>query len=220
MSWLNDINWDQLVTALNETVFMSLVSLVFAIIIGLFIGLLLFATQSGGLIENRFINRIANICVNILRAVPFIILMIVLIPLTKMLTGSMLGAKAAIPSLIFAAAPFYARMCCIAFTEVDKGTIEASKAMGASNWQIITKVLLPESLPALVSGACVTGINLISYTAMAGAIGSGGLGNLAYQYGYVRRNDALLYLATTLITLFVLGVQWLSDYLGKKLDKR
>mgnify|MGYP003375275777 CR=1 FL=1 len=220
MSWLNEINWDQMITAINETILMSLIALVFAIVIGLFIGLLLFATQSGGLVENKIINSISNFCVNVLRAVPFIILMIVLIPFTKMITGSMLGWKAAIPSLIFAAAPFYARMCCIAFTEVDKGTIEASKAMGASNWQIITKVLLPESLPALVSGACVTGINLISYTAMAGAIGSGGLGNLAYQYGYVRRNNAVLYFATALITMFVLAVQWLSDYLAKKLDKR
>ncbi len=220
MSWLNDINWDQMFTAFTETIYMSSVSLFFTIIFGLIIGILLFVTNSQGLIVNKFLNKITDLIVNILRAVPFIILMIILIPFTQALVGSMLGASAALPSLIFAASPFYARLCCIAFMEVDKGTIEASKAMGASNWQIITKVLLPESFPALVSGACVTAISLISYTAMAGAIGSGGLGNLAYQYGFVRRNDAILYTATAIITLIVLGLQWLSDYLAAKIDKR
>lgn len=220
MSWLNDINWDQMFTAFIETIYMSSVSLFFTIIFGLIIGILLFVTNSQGLIVNKFLNKITDLIVNILRAVPFIILMIILIPFTQALVGSMLGASASLPSLIFAASPFYARLCCIAFMEVDKGTIEASKAMGASNWQIITKVLLPESFPALVSGACVTAISLISYTAMAGAIGSGGLGNLAYQYGFVRRNDAILYTATAIITLIVLGLQWLSDYLAAKIDKR
>ena len=220
MSWLNDINWDQMFTAFIETIYMSSVSLFFTIIFGLIIGILLFVTNSQGLIVNKFLNKITDLIVNILRAVPFIILMIILIPFTQALVGSMLGASAALPSLIFAASPFYARLCCIAFMEVDKGTIEASKALGASNWQIITKVLLPESFPALVSGACVTAISLISYTAMAGAIGSGGLGNLAYQYGFVRRNDAILYTATAIITLIVLGLQWLSDYLAAKIDKR
>ena len=111
-------------------------------------------------------------------------------------------------------------MCVIAFTEVDKGTIEASKSMGASNWQIIYKVLLPESLPALISGICVTGISLISYTAMAGAIGSGGLGNLAYMYGWVRRNDSILYVATLIILIIVLVIQGLGDYIVRKIDKR
>ena len=111
-------------------------------------------------------------------------------------------------------------MCVIAFTEVDRGTIEASKAMGANNWQIITKVLLPESMPALVSGITVTGISLISYTAMAGAIGAGGLGNLAYLYGFVRRNDAVLYTATAIIVIIVFTMQWIGDTAVKKIDKR
>ncbi len=220
MSWINDINWDQLFTAFQETIYMSSISLLFSIILGLIIGIILFVTTSQGLIENKLINKVADLLVNILRAIPFIILMILLIPVAKALTGSMLGASAALPSLIFAASPFYARLCCIAFMEVDKGTIEASKAMGASNWQIITKVLLPESFPALVSGACVTAISLISYTAMAGAIGSGGLGNLAYQYGFVRRNNAILFTATAIITIIVLALQWLADYLAARIDKR
>ena len=214
------INFDQMLEAFYETLFMSFGSLLFAVLIGLIVGILLYCTQSGGLYENKVINPIADLIVNVLRAVPFIILMILIIPLTKFLVGTMLGAKAAIPSLVFAAAPFYARLCVIAFTAVDKGTIEASKAMGASKLQIIFKVLLPESLPALISGVCVTGISLISYTAMAGAIGGGGLGNLAYMYGFVRRNNAVLYTATILIVLLVFVIQGLGDRIVKKIDKR
>lgn len=220
MSWIADINWEQIVKSFNETIYMSSISLIFSVVLGLLIGIILYVTSSGGLIENKIINKITDLIVNILRAVPYIILMILLVPLTKILTGSMLGAKAALPSLIVAAAPFYARLCCIAFTEVDKGTIEASKAMGASNLQIITKILIPESLPALVSGACVTAISLISYTAMAGAIGSGGLGNLAYQYGFARRNNAMLYCSTIIIVVIVFVIQWVSDKLSDVLDKR
>ncbi len=214
------IDISQMLTAIWETVYMTFLSLLFAVILGLLIGILLYCTQSGGLLENKWVNRISDLLVNVLRAIPFIILMILLIPLAKLLTGRMLGATAALPSLIFAATPFYARMCVIAFTEVDKGTIEASKAMGANNWQIITKVLLPESMPALVSGITVTGISLISYTAMAGAIGAGGLGNLAYLYGFVRRNDAVLYTATAIIVIIVFTMQWIGDTAVKKIDKR
>ena len=214
------IDISQMLTAIWETVYMTFLSLLFAVILGLLSGILLYCTQSGGLLENKWVNRISDLLVNVLRAIPFIILMILLIPLAKLLTGRMLGATAALPSLIFAATPFYARMCVIAFTEVDKGTIEASKAMGANNWQIITKVLLPESMPALVSGITVTGISLISYTAMAGAIGAGGLGNLAYLYGFVRRNDAVLYTATAIIVIIVFTMQWIGDTAVKKIDKR
>jgi D-methionine transport system permease protein len=220
VEFLSNIDFDQLLKALNETLYMSLVSLFFATIIGLLVGILLYVTQTGGLYENKIVNRVVDVIVNILRAVPFIILMILVMPFTKMLVGTILGASAALPSLIIAAVPFYARLCVIAFIEVDRGTIEASKSMGASNWQIIYKVLLPESLPALVSGICVTGISLISYTAMAGAIGSGGLGNLAYLYGWVRRNNAILYVSTLIILIIVLVIQGLGDYLVSKIDKR
>ena len=150
--FLSAINFEQMLDAFIETLYMSFASLILAVMIGMAIGILLYCTQSGGLYENKVINRIVDVLVNVLRAVPFIILLIIIIPLTKFLVGTMLGASAAIPSLVFAASPFYARLCVIAFTEVDKGTIEASKAMGASKAQIIFKVLLPESLPALVSG--------------------------------------------------------------------
>ena len=214
------LNFDQLLTAVWETVFMTFVSLFFASIFGLMIGILLYCTQTGGLFQNRIVNRITDVIVNVLRAIPFLILLILLIPLTRALVGSMLGAKAALPPLIVASTPFYARMCVIAFQEVDKGTIEASKAMGASNTQIIRKVLLPEALPAIVSGIAVTGISLVGYTAMAGAIGAGGLGNLAYMYGFARRNDAVLYTSTVIIVLIVFALQWAGDAIVRKIDKR
>ena len=213
------INVDQLITAIVETLFMTFTSLVFASILGLLLGILLFCTQTGGLFENRILNRIMDIISNILRAIPYIILLILMIDITKMLVGTMLGAKAAIPSLVVAATPFYARLCVTAFREVDKGTIEASKAMGASNFQIITKVLLPESLPALISGITFTGISLVSYTAMAGAIGAGGLGNLAYIYGFARRNYAVLYAATLIIIILIFVLQRVGDILVRKVDK-
>ena len=214
------LNFDQLLTAVWETVFMTFLSLFFASVFGLMIGILLYCTQTGGLFQNRIVNRITDVVVNVLRAIPFLILLILLIPLTRALVGSMLGAKAALPPLIVASTPFYARMCVIAFQEVDKGTIEASKAMGASNGQIIRKVLLPEALPAIVSGIAVTGISLVGYTAMAGAIGAGGLGNLAYMYGFARRNDAVLYTSTVIIVLIVFAIQWAGDAIVRKIDKR
>ena len=214
------LNLDQLLTAVWETVYMTFVSLFFAVILGLFTGILLYITQTGGLVQNRVLNRIVDVIVNVLRAIPYIILLIILIPLTKAIVGTMLGATAALPSLIFASAPFYARLVLIAFQDVDKGTIEASKAMGATNWQIIRKVLLPEAMPALVSGITVTAISLIGYTAMAGAIGAGGLGNLAYLYGFARRNNAVLYTSTIIIVLIVFAIQWIGDAIVKHIDKR
>ncbi|MBE6118729.1 MAG: ABC transporter permease [Solobacterium sp.] len=214
------LNLEQLLEAVWETVYMTFVSVLFAGIIGLFIGILLFCTSSSGLFRNTVVNKIMDVIVNVLRAVPFIILLILIIPLTKLLVGTSLGAKAALPSLTLAAAPFYARLCMIAFMEVDKGTIEASRSMGATNLQIITKVLIPEALPALISGITVTAISLISYTAMAGAIGAGGLGNLAYMYGFARRNNAVLYTSTVIIVLIVFAVQWTGDTIVKKTDKR
>jgi D-methionine transport system permease protein len=214
------LNVEQLLQAVWETVYMTFVSLFFAAIFGLLIGILLYCTQTGGLLQNKVLNRIVDIIVNVLRAIPFLILLILLIPLTRVLVGTMLGAKAALPPLIFASTPFFARMCVIAFQDVDKGTIEAAKAMGASNSQIIFKVLLPESMPAIVSGIAVTGISLVGYTAMAGAIGAGGLGNLAYMYGFARRNDAILYSSTVIIVLIVFVIQWVGDAVVKKIDKR
>lgn len=199
---------------------MTVGSLFVSVILGLFIGILLYITQEEGLYPNKIVNKLLNVVVNILRAIPFIILLILVVPFTKLLVGTMLGAKAALPSLILSSAPFYARMCMIALTEVDRGTVEASKAMGASNFQIMTKVLIPEAKPALLSSITVMGVSLVGYTAMAGAIGAGGLGNLAYLYGFARRNNAVLYIATALVVIIVFVIQGIGDYIVKRVDKR
>ncbi|MFQ9923250.1 MAG: methionine ABC transporter permease [Beduini sp.] len=216
----NQIDWESIMIALRDTLFMSFTSLIAAIVLGLLLGILLYITQDDGLYPNRFISRTLNFLVNILRSIPFIILLFILLPLTKVLVGSILGAKAALPALIISSAPFYARMCMVAFNEVDKGTIEASKAMGASNWQIMTKILLPEAKPALFSNMTIMGVTLIGYTAMAGAIGAGGLGHLAYLYGIARNNPTMTYIATFLILVIVFIVQMIGDRIVKTTDKR
>ena len=214
------INWSTMIEAIQETVFMTVTSLIAAVVIGFLIGILLYVTQRSGIYQNTLINKVISFIVNVLRAIPFIILLIILIPFTTMLVGTMIGAKAALPSLILSSAPFYARMCMIALNEVDKGTIEASKAMGANNFQIISKVLLPEAKPALISSVTVMGISLIGYTAMAGAIGAGGLGNLAYLYGASRNDWTITYIATIFIVVIVFIIQGVGDYVVKKIDKR
>lgn len=207
-----------------ETLYLTLVPLVFASLFGLLIGIYLYCSEDGNIFENnilhRSINKILNILINALRSIPYIILLVLLIPFTLMILKTFIGKEAALPSLIISATPFFARMCVIAFKEVDKGTIEASKAMGATNFQIITKVLIPESLPALISAISVLGINLVGYTAMAGAIGAGGLGYQAYQYGFIRKDYTILYLSTILILVIVFILQIVGDYLSKKVDKR
>jgi len=211
---------EQLWQAFGETLYMIVIPLIFIVIIGLFVGMLVYTTSKGGLFENKYVHAVSDFLVNTLRAIPFIILLLLLIPLTKLLTGSILGAKAAIPSLVFAASPFFARICVLAFQEIDSGTIEASQALGASKFDIIFKVLIPESLPAILSGISITAISLAGYTAMAGVIGAGGLGFLAYNYGYVRRNDMILWTATIIIVLIVFSLQFLGDLAVRKFDKR
>ncbi len=220
MAIFSDIDFKQIYDALIETLFMSGVSLIFAVIFGIVMGVILYLTQKDGLYENKIVHTILDWLVNILRAIPFIILLILVMPLAKMMTGSILGAKAALPSLILSSAPFYARMSMIALNEVDKGVIEAAKAMGANNLEIIFKFLLPEAKPALVSGIALMAITLVGYTAMAGAIGAGGLGDLAYTYGFTRQNYPVLYLSTALVVIIVFAIQFLGDYLVKKIDKR
>ena len=217
---LENIDIDAMINALGETLFMTFVSLIFAVIIGLILGIAIYLTQEDSLYPNKPVNKVLNLIVNILSAIPYIILLMIIVPLTTALVGSMIGAKAALPSLILSSAPFYGRMVMIALNEVDSGTIEASKAMGASNFQIITKVLIPEAKPALISSVTVMAISLVGYTAMAGAIGAGGLGNLAYLYGMARNNNYIMYTATILILIIVFIIQIIGDYFVRKLDKR
>jgi len=214
------VNWDKVQDKTIETLIMTFESLIAVFVVGLFLGLLLYLTSNSKSTFGRGFYTVVTAIVNIFRAIPFIILIVLLIPFTKALIGTIIGVQAAIPALIISAAPFYARLVEIGLREVDKGVIEAARAMGAKNSTIILKVLIPESLPAIISGLTVTAIALVGSTAMAGVIGAGGLGNLAYLDGFQRNNSTLTFVATVLILIIVFAVQILGDTIVKKVDKR
>ncbi|MCD4962675.1 methionine ABC transporter permease [Enterococcus casseliflavus] len=214
------VDWANMQQATLDTLFMTFFSMVLVVVIGLLLGLALYLLgrkQTAG--ANIFYN-VVSIISNAFRSTPFMILMVLIIPFTTLLVGSFLGAKAAIPALVLSAAPFYARMVEIAFREVNPGVIEAAEAMGASYWEIIYKIVIPESVPALISGLTVTTISMIGYTAMAGAIGAGGLGALAWQEGFQRGNYTVTLVATVIILIIVFIIQGVGDFLAKATDKR
>ena len=211
---------DQLWDATWETLYMTGIAGLATLVLGIVLGMLLFLTSKGQLLQNRTVYTLISVLVNVFRSIPFIILIVLLIPFTKSLIGTILGADAALPALIVGAAPFYARLVEIALREVDKGVIEAARSMGAKNRTLIFRVSLPESSPALVSGITVTLIALVSYTAMAGVIGAGGLGNLAYLEGFQRNHSDVTLVATLTILLIVFVIQFIGDTLTRTLDKR
>ncbi|RDU36951.1 ABC transporter permease [Neobacillus piezotolerans] len=219
-TYFPNVVWENMWAATLETLYMTGISVVITFVLGIILGLLLFLTGKGNLWENAFVNKIIGAFVNVFRSIPFIILIVLLIPFTVFVVGSMIGENAALPALIIGSAPFYARMVEIGLREIDKGVIEAARSMGASTWTIIRKVLLPESMPALVSGITVTAIALVSYTAMAGAIGAGGLGNLAYLEGFQRSRNDVTVMATIIILIIVFIIQFIGDTITRKLDKR
>ncbi len=208
-----------LMPALIETIYMSFISTFFAVIIGFFLAIILVLTSKEGLKENLKIYTALDVIINTLRSFPFIILMIVLFPFTKFLIGKSIGTTAAIIPLTIGAAPFIARLIESAFKEVDKGVIEAAKSFGASDWQIIFKVMLVEAMPSIISAITLTLITVIGFSAMAGAVGGGGLGDVAIKYGYYRfQTDTMLYTVIILIIL-VQVVQSTGDYLYKFVKK-
>lgn len=215
-----NVNWPNLWSAAFETIWMTIVSILIVAVFGLLLGLLLYETSGSNSKAVKALNWVVALFVNVFRSIPFIILIVLLLPVTQVLVGAITGAKAAIPSLVFSAAPFYARLVEIAFHEVDGGVLEAAESMGATKWQLVFKVLIPESLPALVSGITVTAISLIGYTAMAGAIGAGGLGQLAYTDGFQSYNNAITLTATVVIVIIVFTFQYLGDFAVKRIDKR
>ncbi|HSP22843.1 MAG TPA: methionine ABC transporter permease [Planococcus sp. (in: firmicutes)] len=215
-----NVDWNDMWEATLETLYMTAMSTFFTFVIGLVLGIVLFLTAPKQLWANSIVNWLTGAFVNIFRSIPFIILIILLIPLTKFMMGSIRGPNAALPALIIGAAPFYARMVLIALKEIDKGVIEAARSMGASTWTIIRKVLLPESKPALISGITVTAIALVGYTAMAGIIGAGGLGTLAFLDGFQRSRQDVILIATILILIIVFAIQFIGDRLTVKSDKR
>ena len=207
-----DITLIQFIQATWETIYMVLFSSAISISFGLVLGCILFVTKQ----KTQFFYRMIGTGINIIRSLPFIILMIALIPLTRLIAGTSIGTNAAVIPLAIAAIPFYARISETAFAEVSPGLIEASHAMGASTWHIISKVVLPESLPTLIRGATLTVIALIGYSAMAGVIGGGGLGELAINYGYQRFDTVVMFETVLILILMVQGVQMVGDVLAKK----
>lgn len=201
--------------ATGQTLVMVLVSTFFSLVLGLPLGILLCVTDpAGGIMPRRILYQVLTRIVNALRSFPFIILMILLFPLSRFIIGTSIGTAATIVPLSIAAAPFVARIIETALKEVDPGVVQAARAMGSTNLQIIVKVLLPEALPSLVSGVTLTIINLIGYSAMAGAIGGGGLGDLAIRYGYQRFRPEVMVAAVVIILLLVEVIQLVGSRLS------
>lgn len=215
-----NVNLDKTWEATLETLYMTGISVFITCLLGIILGILLFLTSKDNLWSNTVIYWITAVLVNVFRSIPFIILIVLLIPFTKVTMGTIIGANAALPALIIGAAPFYARLVEIALREIDKGVIEASQSMGAKTTTIIYKVLIPESMPALISGITVTAIAIISYTAMAGVIGAGGLGNLAFLEGFQRNQNDVTLAATIIVLVIVFVIQLLGDLFTNKTDKR
>ena len=215
-----NVDWGKMMEATYQTLYMTAIATIITFILGIAIGIVLFLTSDKQLWANKIVHFLTGSLVNIFRSIPFIVLIILLIPFTKFLLGTIRGANAALPALIIGAAPFYARMVLIALREIDKGVIEAARSMGAKTSTIIWKVLIPESLPALISGITVTAVALVGYTAMAGIIGAGGLGNLAFLDGFQRNRQDVTLMATILILVVVFIIQYIGDFITTKVDKR
>lgn len=203
-------------TATGETLYMVSITTFFAVLLGLPVGIILVCTAKGGIFENTKLYSVISYIVNMMRSIPFIILLIYLIGFTRLLIGTAIGTNATVIPLIIASIPFFARIAETTLLEVDKGVIEAAQAMGASNWQIIVHVLLPESLSSMVLNITVTIINIIGYSAMAGVIGGGGLGDLAIRYGYVRNRQDIMNYTIILLILLVQIIQSSGNYISKR----
>ena len=217
---MTPIMFELLLRSLWETVLMTVASGVISLVAGLPLGLALVVTARGGIAENLSINRALGAVINGFRSVPFIILLVALIPLTRLIVGTALGTWAAIVPLAIAATPYYARIAEVSLREVDRGLIDAVRAMGGNRWTIIREVLVPEALPGIVAGFTVTLVTLIGASAMAGAIGAGGLGDLAIRYGYQRFETNVMIAVVAVLIVLVCGIQWLGDRLVAKLDHR
>ncbi|WP_343610882.1 methionine ABC transporter permease MetI [Chryseobacterium oranimense] len=203
-----------------ETVYMTFVSGFFGFVLGLPVGILLFLTRKGQLLENTAYYRVTSILVNIFRSIPFIILIVWMIPFTRVIIGTSIGMNAALVPLSVGAAPFIARLVENSLLEVPHGLIETARALGASPLQIIQKVLLPEALPSLINNAAITLITLVGYSAMGGALGAGGLGQIGYQYGYIGYDAVIMNVVLVLLVVLVFIIQFAGDTLAKKFDHR
>ena len=212
--------WNMLGTGIWETIYMVAMSSVFSYIIGIPLGVILVVTAKDGIKPVPAIEKILGIIINLLRSVPFIILAIMLIPVTRKIMGTTIGPNALVFPLIVAGAPYIARMVESSFREIDAGVIEAAKSMGASPWQIINKVLLPESKPSLLVGAAISVTTILGYTAMGGFVGAGGLGTIAINYGYYRYQTDIMLITVAIMVIIVQIIQESFMKLSKMNDKR
>ncbi len=208
---------DKVILATWETIYMVAISTAFSYVLGLPLAIILVITDQGHIMENLTLNKILGSIVNAARSIPFIIFLILLIPLTRAIVGTPIGTVASIVPLTLAAVPFVARLVETSLKEINWGLIEAALSMGANAWQIITKVLLPEAYPAIILGVAITTINLIGYSAMAGIVGGGGLGTLAYYYGYQRYQTGIMWVTVILLIILVQLIQMLGDKLSNKI---
>ncbi|ERJ84908.1 putative D-methionine transport system permease protein MetI [Peptostreptococcaceae bacterium oral taxon 113 str. W5053] len=203
-----------------ETVYMSFASSFFAIVLGLPLGILLVMSQKDGIKENLKLYHVLDVIINVLRSIPILILIVLLFPLSRFLVGRSTGTAAAIVPMFISAAPFVARIMEQSLNEVDKGIIEAARSMGVTDYEMVRHVMVPEALPSIINGVTIVMINLIGYSAIAGVIGGGGLGDLALQFGYYRKEKMALYLSVIIIVLLVQIVQLSGNTLRRALDKR
>lgn len=206
--------------AVAETLYMAFLSSLFAIIIGIVVGIVLYVTEKGNILQNMFINKVLGVIVNIGRSIPFVIMMIAVFPISKLIVGTTIGPTAAIVPLTVATIPFVARMIEASLKELDKGVIEASISMGATEAQIIWKVIIPESISAIISTITTTIISVIGYSAMAGTIGGGGLGDVAVRYGYERFRSDILIISIVIIIIIVQIIQNVGSFISNKLNKK
>lgn len=211
---------DLLLKGTGETIVMTLVSGFFSFLLGLPLGVWLYITRKGQIKENLLLHNILSTVVNIFRAIPFIVLIVWMIPFTRALVGTSIGVLAALVPLSIGAAPFVARMIENSLIDVPSGLIEASRSMGATPFQIVKKVLLPEALPSIVNCVSITLIMLVGYSAMGGAVGAGGLGQIGYQYGYVGYNLEIMNIVLALLVILVFIIQYTGNYISKKFDHR
>jgi D-methionine transport system permease protein len=209
-----------LISGTLETILMTFVSGLFGFAIGLPTGVLLFMTRKGEPLQNKPLNQTISILVNIFRSIPFIILIVWMIPFTRALVGTSIGVQAAIVPLSIGAAPFIARIVENSLLEIPQGLIEAARAMGAKPLQIIIKVLLPEALPSIINGATITLITLVGYSAMGGAVGAGGLGQIGYQYGYVGYDAVVMNCVLLLLVGLVFAIQFSGNFIARRVDRR
>ena len=210
---LPNVFWPEIWQASIDTLNMLLGSMLFTVLLGLPLGVLLFLTGPRQLFEQKALYGVLSLVVNVLRSVPFVILLILMLPVTELVVGTSLGVAGAIPPLVVGATPFFARLVETALREVERGIIEVTQAMGASTWQIITRALLPEALPGLLAATTVTAITLVGYTAMSGLVGGGGLGDLAVRYGYQRYQPDVMAVTVVLLLILVQVLQMVGDRL-------